>query len=424
MSTQTVPLATPVAALRNAYFYCTQAGSPNTPDTGLTFAAADIQIVKNGTAAANSAGTVTEVSASAVPGLYFYQFTAAEISTPGPVTMYVVKTGVVSSPLTLQVLMPPDTMDAGTAQGGGAQTITLHAAASATDNLYQAARVAILGGTGQGQSRQIMVYKGSTQVATVDRAWVTNPDNTSVYVIISDQFPSEVVRVNIAQGGSSNTITLDAGASAINEAPGVSPGTVYIVAGTGAGQCAMAQSYNGGTKVLTIAQGAAWFTNPDATSVFVLLANTSGYITANAITSSSIASGAIVAGAFGAGAITAAAIAANAITAAAIASNAITAAKIASATLTSAKFDNTVNIGVSQTGTMQAGSTSTTAVLAAGASAVDSFYNTQRLFIVSGTGAGQSEVIASYVGATKTATVAGWATTPDNTSVYQILPNS
>lgn len=69
--------------------------------------------------------------------------------------------------------------------------------------------------------------------------------------------------------------------------------------------------------------------------------------------------------------------------------------------------------------TMQAGSTSTSAVLATGASSVNDFYNGLYIRIDSGTGAGQIRQITDYVGATRTGTVKpAWAVTPDATSVY------
>lgn len=73
-------------------------------------------------------------------------------------------------------------------------------------------------------------------------------------------------------------------------------------------------------------------------------------------------------------------------------------------------------------GTMQTGSTSTTAKLDSSASATDDLYNGCILHVVSGTGAGQSRVIKDYVGSTKVATVDTWATTPDNTSVFIVCP--
>jgi hypothetical protein len=71
-------------------------------------------------------------------------------------------------------------------------------------------------------------------------------------------------------------------------------------------------------------------------------------------------------------------------------------------------------------GTAQAGGTSTI-TLDSGASAVNNFYQNETIYIRSGTGAGQSAVIISYVGSTKVATVgAAWATQPDNSSVFTI----
>lgn len=74
--------------------------------------------------------------------------------------------------------------DVGTAQAGGSTTITLRSGAVATNDYYNGAIVTIYGGTGEGQSRRITGYVGSTRVATVDSAWVTNPDSSSTYFVI------------------------------------------------------------------------------------------------------------------------------------------------------------------------------------------------------------------------------------------------
>lgn len=70
----------------------------------------------------------------------------------------------------------------GTATAGGATSITLAVGSSATDDFYNDNVIRIVGGTGAGQSRVVTDYVGSTRVATVGSAWVTNPDNTSQYV--------------------------------------------------------------------------------------------------------------------------------------------------------------------------------------------------------------------------------------------------
>lgn len=73
-------------------------------------------------------------------------------------------------------------------------------------------------------------------------------------------------------------------------------------------------------------------------------------------------------------------------------------------------------------GTLQAGST-TTATLAAGASAVDNFYQYQTLVVTAGAGLGQSAIISSYNGTTKVATLdRTLATALDNTSSVRVMP--
>lgn len=73
--------------------------------------------------------------------------------------------------------------ESGTAQAGGASTITLASDESAVDDAYNGKTIAITGGTGSGQEKTISDYVGSTKVATVDSAWSTQPDNTSTYEI-------------------------------------------------------------------------------------------------------------------------------------------------------------------------------------------------------------------------------------------------
>lgn len=80
-----------------------------------------------------------------------------------------------------------------------------------------------------------------------------------------------------------------------------------------------------------------------------------------------------------------------------------------------------LDLPIMEAGTMQAGSTASTAVLRSGASATSRLYDGHTLQIVGGTGAPESRPILYYNGGTKTATIKGaWPTTPDNTSVYII----
>ncbi len=77
-------------------------------------------------------------------------------------------------------------------------------------------------------------------------------------------------------------------------------------------------------------------------------------------------------------------------------------------------------LGTALTGTAAAGGASTIQ-FAAGASATDGTYVGMTVYITGGTGSGQSGVVQSYVGSTKTATMtAAWGTPTDATSVYNI----
>lgn len=81
-----------------------------------------------------------------------------------------------------------ETFESGTAQAGGATTITLAAGASATDDFYNDRWIEIMSGTGVGGLKRITDYVGSTKVATVDSAWTTNPASGSGYEITQRLF--------------------------------------------------------------------------------------------------------------------------------------------------------------------------------------------------------------------------------------------
>lgn len=91
------------------------------------------------------------------------------------------------------------------------------------------------------------------------------------------------------------------------------------------------------------------------------------------------------------------------------------------AELTADKDEILNAVGILTAGTMQAGSLSTTAVLASATTIGDDILNATAITIVAGTGLGQTRYITDWVSATDTATVApAWSTTPDNTSVYVV----
>jgi hypothetical protein len=164
---------------------------------------------------------------------------------------------------------------AGTAQGSGTgnNQIQLDAGASATNGEYDPGLIFIETGTGAGQARLILQYNGSTKVATVDRDWRVNPDNTSEFVILADAGRNSV-NEGLAQGGTSTTITLNASASASDDA--YNGQLVFIRSGTGQDQVGLVEDYVGSTKVATIRTRSAtgqWATVPDTTSAYMMIPN-------------------------------------------------------------------------------------------------------------------------------------------------------
>lgn len=93
-----------------------------------------------------------------------------------------------------------------------------------------------------------------THIAVVD----TSGENV-VYVTTIPNY-----RTNTAQAGGASTITLDANASAVDDA--YNSLSIRILSGTGSGQEKPITDYDGTTKVATVAS--AWSVNPDNTSVF------------------------------------------------------------------------------------------------------------------------------------------------------------
>lgn len=94
----------------------------------------------------------------------------------------------------------------GTATAGGASTITLQTALG-TDNIVNGCKIKITSGTGAKQCRTIIGYVNSTQVATVDHAWTTNPDATSVYAVFYDDAPKLDSSLQVTAGSTGGTIT-------------------------------------------------------------------------------------------------------------------------------------------------------------------------------------------------------------------------
>lgn len=398
-------------------------------------------------------------------------------------------------------------LHSGTAQTGSTSTtIKLASGAESTnDNLYRGCVVKIYGGTGASQARVITAYTASTRVATVDRAWIVTPDNTSTYAVLALDLPAsdtslqvvasgvngnvtgsvgsvtgnvggnitgsvgsvatggitsstfaanalgavwdelrgshtsagtfgqagQIVRSGTAQAGASTSITLDAGASSsdsfyVND-------IVFIVSGTGAGQARFITGYTGSTKVATVT---TWVTNPDSSSVFVILPF-DAIPGATAPTASQNAQAVwnelrlshTTAGTFGEGMASVQGNVTGSVGSVTGNVGGNVAGSVGSVTnaVTVGTNNDKTGYGLSSlesfvlaSGTASAGAATT--VTLAGASTTDNLYNGEVVKIYGGTGAGQARVITGYVGSTKVATVdRAWATNPDNTSLFAVL---
>jgi len=156
--------------------------------------------------------------------------------------------------------------DTARGSGIGNNQIQLDILASAIDGAYDPAIVAIVDGTGAGQSRLVLQYSGLDKTATVDRNWKVNPDATSEFLIISDA-GREHVNEGLAQAGTLRSITLNPLAS---DKDGAYEGqTVFIRSGTGDDQAGLVISYDGISKIAIILK--PWAIIPDGTSAYVML---------------------------------------------------------------------------------------------------------------------------------------------------------
>jgi hypothetical protein len=268
-----------------------------------------------------------------------------------------------------------------TAQAGAAGTITLDASASATDDFYNDTRIVIKGGTGAGQARRIRDYVGSTKVATIVPNWTTNPDNTSVFVVIPETSVYDETLADHLDSGSTGAALNAAGSAG-------DPWGTALPGAYGAGTAGKIIGDNVNATVSSRASQTSLDTVDDFldTEVAAIKAKTDNLPSDPADASDIAATLATIAGYI----------------------DTEVAALLAALVIRSA--------------TAQAGAAGTI-TLDASASASDDFYNDDIVVIKSGTGSGQTRHIRDYVGATKVATVVPvWATNPDNTSVFAILP--
>lgn len=322
-----------------------------------------------------------------------------------------------------------------TAQAGASTSITLDASASAVASFYVNDLILITGGTGVGQARYITAYNETTKVATVP-AWYTNPDNTSTFAIIgADSIPGATaptaaqVATAVWQDTTSGDFTVSGSIGKSLFTSGVVPGGSggLMISGTNSGTTTLgALTVSGATTLtgaVTATNGSNAISGIDVAKINAVSTSSVTTVSANVGTTQPVnftgtAGSALVksdtvdiAGA--AVSTSSAQIGVNVVNAGgtAWASGAITRAALAADTGLQPIRSNTAQAGAS-----------TSVTLDASASAVDDFYNNCMVYTTGGTGVGQAREILDYVGSTKVATVRAWATNPDNTTTFAILP--
>jgi hypothetical protein len=270
----------------------------------------------------------------------------------------------------LRELADAGVITSGTAQAGGAASLTLAAGESSTNDIFAGDRIVIVGGLGVGEHGIITTYDGGTKVATMSQNWVITPDNTSEYELIPADVDVETwqhtAATNVSGKPDVNSTTLLADTEAI----------------------------------LVDTEAAA----PVLTDTEAILADTEAAITERATILTDTE--------------------ASRIDEAAILVD--TEAAVPVLADTEAILTDTEARGLSPlaTGTAQAG-TASTIQLAAAHGFADDELNGNVVNVISGTGAGQSRVITDYAGATDTATVSpNWTTNPSSDSVYEVVQGS
>jgi hypothetical protein len=159
-------------------------------------------------------------------------------------------------------VLADNNLDDGVAQSGNADLIQLATTASTTPGLYVGCQIAIVGGTGAGQSRYIVGYTAG-RVAYVSRHWIVTPNATSEYAVYADN-QVLFIHMGLAQGGDATHITLQSTASSINN---IYKGQVVrVLSGTGDDQMRSIIAYDGISKIAEV--GRAWEVPPDNTSYY------------------------------------------------------------------------------------------------------------------------------------------------------------
>ena len=150
----------------------------------------DLQPVRI-TRTSDTAWTATSITFDSVPK---YSFDLRVFEPQGTITP-----SAVSGNVTLTA--SAYTSDTGSLQAATTLSVTLKAASSSTDNIFQGLCVHMTSGTESGKARKITAYNGTTKVATTFPAWDTTPLASDNYKIVP--FANESVHqyINAAPQG-------------------------------------------------------------------------------------------------------------------------------------------------------------------------------------------------------------------------------
>lgn len=145
-----------------------------------------------------------------------------------------------------------------TGAGSGTYDETTDSQEAARDNM------------GTAQTGDAFARLGAPAGASIAADIATRASQASVDVvdgIVDELKAAGITRSGTAQAGAAGTITLDAGASAVDDY--YNNQVLVITGGTGAGQARILSDYVGSTKVATV--NGNWATNPDNTSTFAVV---------------------------------------------------------------------------------------------------------------------------------------------------------
>lgn len=286
--------------------------------TGAT--ALDSEVSKDGGTFADCTNEATEIATSS--GMYFLDLTATEMN--ADTVALIVKTSSSGAKTTPIILYPQEAGDI------KVNVTYWNSAAIATPDTAGYPKVTIKDGTGTGEldttAGAVLLATAAVDAITADIIANAFDKGDGLFDPATDSpqairdrgdvawASTAAMHTGTAQAGAAGTITLAAGASALDDYYARSG--IVITGGAGAGQERLITGYVGATKVATVDEN--WKTNPDNTSTYeVGPARTSArqsFPSAGSITSASFSAGAIDANAIAADAIGSSELAASAVT--------------------------------------------------------------------------------------------------------------